>query len=543
MTTDKYKHLVKQRIKDTFDIWEIQPWVEEIEIYRFLHTLKGTAGTIGMVAIEIEANRLLHLFLEEGTRQFEQAEWYDMLKNLVITMPIVYDEIAATHGVDVQPMEHSDYKENRILIIDDDVNLAAYLKTALEKHGYPVNIALTAERGLKLFYDWKPDMILLDINLPDKNGLDVLKIIVEKAHQSHSPIIVISSEDTSERRIYAYRSGAMDFFSKPIDQELLVALINNRFRFKKQWEQSIIIDELTGAYNRKHFNNTINQLISDYERSERVFTIVIMDLDHFKKVNDTHGHLLGDEVLRTFANIIVENKRNEDILCRYGGEEFALLLPNTTNEEGSGLLKRIHEKVSSYVFRAAEKTFQVSFTAGITQSTEDNLYQDQLVKEADQALYIGKQSGRNQTVIFSKQMVSYHNEQKINIIIVDDDRFIREIVVSQLSQWQPNTNVEVSVKGFESGIQFMQSNWFAEQEKYIILLDGIMPQMDGVEVLRRLRDEYPERNIVIAMLTGRTNQTDIIHALQLGADDYIIKPFDISDLLSRVERLAQKILI
>ncbi|MNP18650.1 Transcriptional regulatory protein WalR [compost metagenome] len=139
-------------------------------------------------------------------------------------------------------------------------------------------------------------------------------------------------------------------------------------------------------------------------------------------------------------------------------------------------------------------------------------------------------------------MVSIHREQKLNVLIVDDDRLIREIVVSQMKQWQPNRNIVVTVKGYEDGSQFIQSDWYSEHEKYIVLLDGIMPEMDGVEVLKEIRHKYPERNIVVAMLTSRVNQTDIIHALQLGADDYIIKPFQIPELISRVERLVDKIL-
>jgi two-component system cell cycle response regulator len=541
LRTEKYKQLVEQRIRSTLYEWENRTSVQEREIYRFLHNLKGTSGTIGMKEIEKQAEDKLILFSDESTRHFTYSEWYGQLKSLFdcISMDIV--EGKPSNSTSVQPIGISDLAENRILIIDDDVELAGYLKGVLEEHSYPVNIALSAERGLKLFYDWKPDMILLDILLPDSNGMEVLKQIVEKSQQEHSPIIVISSEDTKENRIHAYRSGAMDFFAKPIDQELLIALIENRFQIKQQWEQSIIVDELTGAYNRKHFNRTMRQLISDFQRSERVFAIVLMDLDQFKRVNDTYGHLMGDEVLKSFATIILATKRDEDILCRYGGEEFALLLPNTSKAQAIDLLGRIHHHFSSYLFSSEDQHFHVTFTAGVTDSHIDNAHPTKMVEEADQALYLGKQSGRNQTVLFSPQMVSNPNVQKLNILIVDDDRFIREVVISQLTQWQPTKNILVSVKGYVDGINFLHSDWYREQEKYIILLDGIMPGMDGVEVLTKIRHDYPERNIVVAMLTGRTNQADIIRALQLGADDYIVKPLQVPELVSRVERLVQKV--
>ncbi|MGF7049628.1 diguanylate cyclase (GGDEF)-like protein [Paenibacillus sp. DS2015] len=542
MIIEKYKPLVEQRIRSSFDQWANKVSVEEKEIYRFLHNLKGTAGTIGMKEIEKEAELKLNLFSDTGTRDFKYSEWYALLESLLDDVPTHLTEGNPSEGVFTQHIALSDLSGNRILIIDDDVDLAAYLKGILEERNYPVNIALTAERGLKLFYDWKPDMILLDILLPDTNGMDVLKQIVEKSQLEHSPIIVISSEDTRERRIHAYRSGAMDFFGKPIDSELLIALIDNRFRIKQQWEHSIIIDELTGIYNRKHFNRMISQLISNFLRTNAVFSVVIMDLDHFKQINDSYGHLMGDEVLRSFAAIVMDMKREEDIFCRYGGEEFALLLPNTDREQALELLQHIREQFLAHVFSSAGQHFMVTFSAGITDSQKDNAHIDKLVKEADQALYLGKQSGRNQTILFSPQMINNHNQPRLNILVVDDDPLIRDLVVTHLLQWQQNKNIQVLVKGYEDGLQFIHSDWYSEQDKYIILLDGAMPTMDGVEVLNKLREEYPERNIVVAMLTARINQTDIIHALQHGADDYIVKPFQISELLSRVERLVKKIL-
>ncbi|WEK55016.1 MAG: response regulator [Candidatus Cohnella colombiensis] len=541
MIPPKFKQLVEQRIRGTFDDWASKGSIEETEIYRFLHNLKGTAGTIGMKAIEREADHLLGLFSDVSRRLFDYGECFDLLKGLLLELPQEGDQEQLEDSELTTSTAGSSQIGNRILVIDDDVELAAYLKAVLEERNYPVNIALSAERGLKMFYDLKPDMILLDIFLPDTNGLEVLKQIVEKSHQEHSPVIVISSEDTKTHRINAYRFGAMDFFAKPIDQELLLALIDNRFKIKQQWEQSIIVDELTGAYNRKYFNRTLRQLIMDFQRTKRVFTIAIMDLDHFKRVNDTYGHLKGDEVLRSFAEVVMELKREEDSLCRYGGEEFALLLPNTSKEQAVHVLDRIRERLSARLFEADGGPFQVTFTSGVTDIHLDNMHAEQLVEEADQALYVGKESGRNQTVIFAPQLISHNYEQMLNIVVVDDDPLIRELVVSELSQWQPNRSLEVAVKSYDNGVEFLQSDWFKEKQKYIILLDGAMPTMDGVEVLNELRVQYQERDIVIAMLTARGNQTDIIHALQHGADDYIIKPFQMTELVARVERLVHKL--
>ncbi|BBI35351.1 GGDEF domain-containing response regulator [Cohnella abietis] len=544
MSVHKYKELLEKRIKETLTGWSSMDLVEEKDIYRFLHNLKGTAGTIGLVDIEKDAERKLNLYSDDGNRQFVFSDWHEQLNSL---LGFVSDGAECGGPVESTALFNnsddvdSHITESKILIIDDDVELAAYLKGILEEKSYSVNIALTAERGLKLYYEWKPDMLILDLFLPDTNGLQVLKQIVEKFNQANIPIIVISIEDSIANKIHAYRLGAMDFFAKPIDPELLEALIENRFRMKRHWDHSVVVDELTGAYNRKHFNKTMTQLLSHYQRSSNIFSVALLDLDCFKKVNDTYGHLMGDEVLQSFVQVVNETKRDEDVLCRYGGEEFALLLPNTDKIQATELLHRIRENFALRVFFSDSLSFHVTFSAGVTDVSEDNAQSDMLVNEADQALYLGKQSGRNQTVVYSPHMVVRSKEQKLNILIVDDDPLIRDVVVTQLSQWQMNRGIPVNVREYADGISFLDSDWYSDKEKYIILLDGSMPTIDGVEVLNRIRANYPEHNIIVAMLTARNNQADIVQALQNGADDYIVKPFHMQELISRIERLAQRI--
>ncbi|MFC5401431.1 diguanylate cyclase [Cohnella soli] len=543
MRDKSYKHLIKQRMQNVLDDWSSKETVEETEIYRFLHNTKGTAGTIGLPDIAYEASIRMERFSESGTRRWTYSEWYNELQSLFDLLPGIQGKEERRGEGEGDPPTASlpDRMGKRILVVDDDVDLAGYLKGILEERGYPVNIALTAERGLKLFYDWKPDLILLDVFLPDTNGMDVLRQIVDKAQLEHSPVIVISTEDTREHRMHAYRFGAMDFFPKPIDQELLVALIENRFQLIRHWQHSIIVDELTGAYNRKHLNRSMQQLISDYRRESQIFSVAMMDLDHFKKVNDTYGHPMGDEVLRSFAATVMETKRERDTLCRYGGEEFSLLLPDTNREQALELLQRIRVSFSEKTFSAGDDTFRVTFSSGITDIHDANAHAMQLIEEADQALYSGKQAGRNRTVVYAPQLSQDSAAKRLHLLVVDDDPLIRNIIVSHFERWQPDRNTQVSIQSYEDGVQFIASDWYSEQSKYIVLLDGAMPGMDGAEVLSKLREGYPERNIVIAMLTARVNQADIIYALQQGADDYIVKPFKPEELMERVERLAHKL--
>ncbi|MEK4059252.1 MULTISPECIES: GGDEF domain-containing response regulator [Paenibacillus] len=542
MTTRKYKELVEQRTRQTLQKWSEQPDVEEKEIYRFLHNLKGTAGTVGLHLVEEYAGSTLLYFSDESYKNWTEAEWGDYLYPLLG----LFDEQLMNGAIPVPGLQAAmlsdGKKQYEILLIDDDVELVAFLRESLEKQSYFVSIALSAERGLKIFYETKPDMILLDILLPDQSGIDVLKQIIGKAKKERIPIIIVSGEHSKDVQMYAYSLGVMDYIPKPVDIDLFLVLIKNRFELKLEWQKSIIVDELTGAFNRKYFNQTMKQLISDFRRTERTFSLALMDLDYFKHVNDSYGHLVGDEVLQTFSELVLKSIRVEDTFCRYGGEEFALFMPNTDAASAMLVIERIQQQFSLKEFWAKNERFNVSFSAGITEVTESHLNADKLIDEADQALYASKHAGRNQTTLYDEHLPAGKLESVLNVIIVDDDPLIRRIVTHQFQAWEPESIAKVKVSSYSNGPQFLQTDWYAPEEKFIILLDGIMPELDGVEVLERIRGSYPEVNILVIMLTGRNDQRDIIHALQMGADDYVIKPFHLPELLTRIERLAHRFL-
>ncbi|MRN53217.1 diguanylate cyclase [Paenibacillus monticola] len=542
MTTQKYKDLVEKRITQTLQEWSEQSQITEKEIYRFLHNLKGTAGTVGMKEVEALAESTMLFFSDDSHKNWSMEEWGEYLFPFKTLIDKNSSSIMINPPNSANQLNNEECRQSEILIIDDDVELVAILKEALEKQSYYVSIALSAERGLKKFYGSKPDMILLDILLPDKSGIEVLSQIIGKAKKEYIPIIIISGEHSKEIQLHAYSLGVMDFVQKPVDLDLFLMLIKNRFELKREWQEAIIVDELTGAFNRKQFNQTMKQLVSDFKRTSRIFSLALIDLDHFKKVNDSYGHLVGDEVLQAFSHLVLNSIRVEDTFCRFGGEEFALFLPNTNAASALLVIERIQKDFSSLKFSARDEIFQVSFSSGITEVTEAAQESDKLIEEADQALYASKNAGRNQTTLYSKLLSAIKKDSVLNVIIVDDDALIRRIMTSHFSTWTPANIATVNIKSFANGLDFLQADWYSSEEKYIVLLDGVMPDIDGVEVLERIRRTYPEVNILVIMLTGRNNQADIVHALQMGADDYVIKPFHIPELLSRIERLAYRFL-
>lgn len=544
MGTEKYQKMIYERIEKDFLKWEEHDFITEHDLYFFLHGLKGTAGSIGLHELTQISNEKLEPLIEHSQRQWGKTEWRSYLAPIIEGMDFFHKNIDTlqVEKTQLQMLENT-LDKDFILVIDDDIVFITYIKEVLEKEGYSVIVAHNGKRGLELIYELKPSIVFLDIMLPDMDGFTILEDIIQKVKKERIVVAVMSVNDSKENRIRSYQLGAFDFIAKPIDRDILVSYVINRLNFQRDLEHSIIIDELTQMYNRKYMNTRLQQLIQQFARKGDTFSVAIADLDHFKKVNDTYGHLIGDEVLQGFSNIVKEVKREQDIACRYGGEEFVILLPNTTAEEAYRFLERLRSTMAKKYFKANDTEFQVTFSAGISEASPFNLHQEKLLEEADQALYSSKQSGRNQTTLYSSLVQNVKKRVTITIIIVDDVYIVRKIISDFFALWKPNDKYDIEVLEFSDGVSFLNSNWYKPNGKYIILLDGMMPKMDGNEVLQKLRKKYPSRNVIVSMLTGRKSQEHVINALENGADDYILKPFDILEVSTRLLRLINRLFI
>lgn len=535
MARNDYRVMLSKRMEKDFSTWFEKEHILERELYSFLHTMKGTAGTIGMDDLSSFCAAQLETLSESGDAVIPVRS----LKNFIMLMRDFFRDKQGDADLNNEPLEveNVSIEENSsfILMIDDDAEFASYIKESLEENGVQVVIALTGKRGVELFYTLQPHMVIVDVQLPDMNGFDILTQINDIARSRHVPITLISVDGRVENQIKALEMGAMDFIAKPIHMNTFLPYISNRLKYKSAIWQSALTDELTGAGNRRQFTQTLTQMSALAERKRHTYTLVMLDLDYFKKVNDRYGHPAGDEVLRRFSAFVMELKRETDYFFRYGGEEFALILADTTPHEALTLIDRIRSRMAEFAFTIAPfDPFYVTFSAGMS---EYRLDEATVLNEADQALYQAKRNGRNQTVIY--EIDSGDVKRHLNIMIVDDDLLVRKMLSKQFSGWKPN-DIDVVIHEYPDGITFLESDWYKADENYMILLDGIMPKMDGLEVLTNVRKRFPDDNIVISMLTARTNEADIVLALKSGADDYIVKPFHPQEVVARVQRLTKR---
>ncbi|MDV6377422.1 diguanylate cyclase [Sporosarcina sp. GW1-11] len=534
MSQKKYQDMLAQRTEKSFEEWKLRGSLTERELYYFLHKLKGTSGTIGLQQLSLYCASQLEILTSSNDQKIPVSS----LENLKNRIRSYFSESADEKKEEFQLPERYINRldqETFVLIIDDDLEFVSYLKELLEKLGAQVIISLNGKRGIEQFYSMRPSIVIVDHKLPDMSGFEVLDQIAETARQKNTTLAISSENPTKELQIESYRRGAMDFISKPFDMDIFFPYLFNRQQLQQAISSSIITDSLTGIGNRRYFDEVINSWAKTADQSECIFSLVMVDLDHFKQVNDLYGHPAGDRVLRKFGEIMKQEKREGDYVFRYGGEEFAFLLSNVEAEDAIHVVERVRKKFNAEEFTSGEKVFNVTFSAGSATYSGNTA---ELISSADQALYEAKRNGRNQTVIYDQCRLVV--QRKLIVIIVDDDSFIRQILQHTLLELK-SRDMEITVKTYSDGPTFLEDDWYTPDDYFIVLLDGVMPKMDGLEVLSRLKSDHAKTNVTVSMMTARKSANDIKAALWLGADDYIIKPFEPSEVLGRIDKLANRL--
>lgn len=301
----------------------------------------------------------------------------------------------------------------RILIIEDNLLQAKQTRTVLESAGYEVILAENGGTGFKLAKTQLIDLVLLDVVLPDFSGEQICQWL-KRDESTHSiPVIMLTAKGSVEDKVAGLQIGADDYVPKPFSDKELLARIQVCLRIKrredelrgvkdqlenqlKDVEQKAITDGLTGLFNRRHFNELLDKEFSRAKRFNEPLSCLMLDIDHFKDVNDTYGHPAGDSVLSEIAVILKGDVRMIEVAARYGGEEFVLLLPRTKAGEAVKPATRLLEGISAHHFKDLPPDRVLTISIGIA-GLPDSLIasKENLVKCADFALYKAKRAGRN----------------------------------------------------------------------------------------------------------------------------------------------------
>ena len=287
--------------------------------------------------------------------------------------------------------------KGKVLIVDDAPDTLEIIQRLLRYDGYDVIIASTGEAGVKMVEEEKPDVVLMDINLPGMDGTEALKRI--RIINPIQCVIMLTAFATVDNAIQALKEGASDFVKKPFENEHLIHIVNqclgkyNTLKEKEKLEEEVrrlsITDDLTSLYNHRHFFKTLEAELARLRRQKTSLSLLMFDLDNFKRYNDLHGHLEGDKVLKTIGEIVTHSIRyNVDSGYRYGGDEFAVLLIGASVDQALTIAERIRSSIEQAKYQ------NITVSIGLSEY-RDHFDLEEFVKSADDAMYLAKHSGGN----------------------------------------------------------------------------------------------------------------------------------------------------
>ncbi|MBV2129502.1 diguanylate cyclase [Arsukibacterium indicum] len=294
-------------------------------------------------------------------------------------------------------LEHSSGSKGRVYIVDDDAMLAEHYALVLNRIGIETVINKHPQKIVEELINFQPDLILMDMYMPHYTGAELAGVIRQYPPLRRLPIVFLSSEQNKNVQNRAMEHGADDFITKPINDSQLAQAVKVRLARSIQIKTLVEKDNLTGLIKHSAIKDLAELEFERTQRSAKPLSIVMLDIDHFKKVNDTYGHATGDVVITALATLLKKRIRKTDRAGRYGGEEFMLVLPDCDAAQARELARQILASFAVLHFNTAIEQFSCTFSAGVA-STCDKKYNnaEQLIIGADDALYKAKHAGRNQ---------------------------------------------------------------------------------------------------------------------------------------------------
>jgi len=287
----------------------------------------------------------------------------------------------------------------KILVVDDNLNNIRLLTDILEDENFTVYTADNGAAVLAMVHKLKPDVILLDIMMPGLDGFEVCKLLKNDFDIKDIPVIMVTAKTEGIDIKKSLEMGAFDYIKKPIDEIEVIARVQSAIQFKQtqdKLKEIAMKDGLTGLYNHALLIELFEKEIDKQQRNNGSISFAMIDIDNFKKINDTYGHISGDTVLKELSNILMSSVRGGDIVGRYGGEEFSIVFPGIDEQNAFQLCERIRKEVEDFNFEIGIETVKITISIGINfNELKGIINKREIIQKADEALYRAKHNGRN----------------------------------------------------------------------------------------------------------------------------------------------------
>ncbi|MGD8192833.1 response regulator [Brevibacillus ginsengisoli] len=423
-----------------------------------------------------------------------------------------------------------------LLLVDKDPASLDFLTTCLEN----INLTLTVDSSyqrvpiLEHLHEEEFECVIINMDSPQEETLSLLKEIKTTCQNRQVPLLLVGTEIPLEKKLQ-YLNYADDLFVLPIEPAELALRVQKHMDRRRKILNQTLVDQLTGAYNNQFLLLEIELQLNDLKRSHEPFTMVYMVIDELYELTKPHQFALRDMVIKGFAEFIQRNIRPLDVLCRYSNDEFILILPKTYKDDAMKLMNRLIRSFSQLRFQTLEGEMQTTFSCRVLEFSEALHTPERCLSMMPFPL--DKRVHGNAFVEDgAEELPPAH--RKLLIAIIDDDRLIREMLTDQLADLGDET-LEIEIRSYPNGEEFFEDTWHRQNQRFLLIVDRVMPKMDGLEILQKIRTEYDRKRYTCLMLTSKDSEADIAFAIQKGANDYVVKPFGLKELRARIRRLIR----
>jgi diguanylate cyclase (GGDEF)-like protein len=312
-----------------------------------------------------------------------------------IAKPFELEDLVAR----ITSLEESDYERPyRVVIAEDDGPLSSFYQATLEHAGMETRVIRRPSKLLDTLSGFDPDIIVMDLYMPECSGLDLAQIVRQFPAYTTIPILFLSTESRLDLQLRARHLGADDFLPKPLQPGQLISAVTSRANRYRELKKLTDRDSLTGLLNHTNILRNLERELSVASRAQAPVSFAMIDIDHFKSVNDTYGHVVGDQVILHVTHLVRNRLRRVDYVGRYGGEEFAVVMPNTDTIAAKEVMDKLREAAQEVEHESEVGKFHVTFSCGIATYPTFKTVLD-LTQAADDSLYKAKRAGRNQVVV------------------------------------------------------------------------------------------------------------------------------------------------
>lgn len=375
--------------------------------------------------VAIETDRLIEIG-DACVRDW--LEWLELMHMGMVHIPPFAELLNQSEGVDaaveVPQWAHAnqvDYKM-RVLVVEDDRAMLVLLEATLKAAGHDVLTARNGLEALRIVDQQHPQLVITGWKMPQMDGITLCRKLRESPEWRDAYLIILTVQESVDRLVEAFEAGADDYLVKPVAQKVFFARLRaaqrvvrlqeelafdreQLLRFSKdlavsneRLQRLALTDALTELPNRRFAMERLEQEWALYRRGDRTLSCMMVDVDHFKPINDKYGHQVGDEALKCIANILRHSARTQDVVCRYGGEEFVVICPDTSIDAARQCAERLRLNVAALKFKNQGISIALTISIGVAQQKEGDTSINELLNRADECLYAAKQGGRNRTV-------------------------------------------------------------------------------------------------------------------------------------------------